>query len=373
MSYQSPEDRAAWMPCNIFKHHPERDFPPDNLGHPFDFGGLEGPIDPKFGEGRHQSSDQFEDTDGHYSPTIPFLLPYNSNEDLGFTLPQFACNLDSELYHLWLVTSGHQDGAINRLTFLSHGLELMKTGYIYSAIETANLQITSPIYDEPPPARSTPLNININPYPVGIPEGVVADPPIISPLLSPTQSTIPPLSDSPFQTIYTSSESPETQPEPTNDEEKDLGRADFESQVEEISTEQARSNRSQRQAVKGVASRSAKKRQADRNRVEKNASGVKPRKDRIKCPEPTCTTTWSNQKHLQNHLGEHGIRLFLCKLCGADFPRFDNAINHLKTKLDLKHTENRQNLLAIRRFAKQSGTETNSRSSESLTPSLTNF
>ncbi|KAK6514831.1 hypothetical protein TWF506_007193 [Arthrobotrys conoides] len=238
----------------------------------------------------------------------------------------------------------------------------------YPTVETAAAP-NIPLYDDTPSPR-TPLSTNVKSPQFDISGGVVPSPLMTSPTLSLPESMTLLLSNSPHQTIYISDESPRSQPEPLADEDIELGVNDFGPQIKEIDIEQARKNRAKRRAEKEF-SRSEKKKKADETRVKKNASGVKPRKNRKPCPEPNCRSSWSNMKGFQNHLGSHDIRLFVCELCPADFPRFDNAINHLKTKLDMTHTINRQKLLAIKRSAKQ--LQANSQSSESPTPSYTSF
>ncbi|KAF3084617.1 hypothetical protein TWF706_000703 [Orbilia oligospora] len=367
-------------------------------------GGLDNLVDQTLGEGRHlhQLNASFE-INGHYSPVTPpssaftsiisnefhFLgdsqPPLETNSDNFDLVPQFTSQHQPDRYIIWpeYCTEGHQDGFSNRLDFFEQPIENsgarrllgpdMKpppTYPIASLIETAASPIT-PLNDNTPSPQiySFPTYVTSNTFDIS--GGVVPSPPMASPTLSPTNSIFP------FSNLNRHDGSPESQSELMNDETPKLKVTDVRDQIEEISPKEAMEHRSRRRAkektAKKAAKRSDKKMAADECRVEKNASGLKPRKDRtLKCPEPKCKSKpWSNKKKFQDHLAGHDIRCFVCKLCNKDFPRFDNAVGHLLKSKKPTHVGNRENLLAKKRFEKQ--LEINSQSSESPTPSFTSF
>ncbi|KAK6355705.1 hypothetical protein TWF718_000098 [Orbilia javanica] len=311
-------------------------------------------------------------------------------------LPVPFNQLDFSLYHLWLAnfSYNHQDDASNRQVFAEAFLEPMRITY-YSSPYIADLGTaphTHEFYNRSLSPQSAFLNADVTFNPPGIFEGAVADFPVIPPPLPSVPSAIlfppdspPPLSPPPSSStlssssslspppppppssssypIYMPNESIEIQPEPASEGNVTLSRADLAPYIQMIGLHQAMKNRAKRQNTK-KAPRSKSKLKADQNRIKENESGVKPRKDRVLCPEPGCSSEWSNQKNLQNHLGGHDIRFFVCMLCNADFPRRDNAINHLRTTR--RHDGFRERILATKNSENQS--ETNSQSSGSLFP-----
>ncbi|KAF3312362.1 hypothetical protein TWF173_007338 [Orbilia oligospora] len=401
-------DPGIYYPPSYYSDYlPEQLNPnPYSWGYQTNFGGLDNFVDQTLGEGRHlhQLDTSFE-INGHCSPVsppssftsiisnefhflsdTPALLEINSdNFDLSRpALPRFTSQHQRDLYIFWLkyYTEDHQDGFSNRFHFVEQLIENsgarrllepdMKPPSTYpiaSPTETAASPIT-PLSDNTPSPQIYPLTyVTSNNFDIS--GGVVPSPPMTSPTLSPTNSIFP------FFNPNGHDGSPESQPELMNDENFKLKVTDVQHQIKKISLKEAMENRSKRRAKKKTAKkatkRSNKKVAADICRVEKNASGLKPRKNRtLKCPEPECKSKpWSNQKMFQDHLAEHDIRYFVCELCDKDFPRFDNAVGHLLTSKKSTHIENRENLCAKKWFEKQ--LEINSQSSESPTPSSTSF
>ncbi|KAK6530668.1 hypothetical protein TWF281_007507 [Arthrobotrys megalospora] len=232
----------------------------------------------------------------------------------GKGLPEFASPPDCNINFVWPCDKpgNYQDGALHNQFSLAHRLEFMRTGHLTGFGTASGLSLN--LYDN---TTSPQLSLSDVTSPTSdILEGVVAT----SPAPSPTPYLASPLPTPPAQTAPPSHETPESLPEVKNGEEIELVKADFKPQVIEITIEQAMENRSKRQAMKGKTSRSEKKRRADQARIEKNESGVKRRKNgRTTCPEHGCGITWSNDKEFQNHLSSHGIKLFVCGLCAADF------------------------------------------------------
>ncbi|KAF3189139.1 hypothetical protein TWF788_011260 [Orbilia oligospora] len=305
---------------------------------------------------------------------------YLDNFDLSQPLlPQFTSWHQFNLYSTWLehCTEDHQDGFDNRWKFFEDLIEYSRARrllesdmrssptYPMESLTGTVASLITPLNDNTPFPQIHPLPTNVTLNDFDIPGGMVPSPPMTLPTLSPTNSISPPFNPNGHDG------SPESQSELIDDGNFKLKRTDVKRQIQEISLEKAMENRSERNDQKKATERSEKKKTADRCRVEKNASGLKPRKERtLKCPELECKSTvpWSNKKKFQDHLSGHDIRCFVCELCGNDFSRLDNAVDHLLKSKELSHVENRGLLLA-KKIEKEF--EINSQSSESSTPSFT--
>ncbi|KAF3218320.1 hypothetical protein TWF106_007682 [Orbilia oligospora] len=294
------------------------------------------------------------------------------------SLPLFTSWHQPDLYITSLEhhTEDHQDGFENRWNSPEHLIQYSGTRWllepdmrspptypIESPIETAASPLT-PLNDNTPSPQIYTFHTHVTSNNFGIYGGVEPSPLMTPPTLSPTNSISPSFNPNGHDG------SPESQSELMDDGNFKLKVTDVQDQIQEISFAEAMENRSRRHAKKKTTERSNKKKTADRCRVEKNASGPKHRKERtLKCPEPKCDSIpWSNKKKFQDHLSGHDIRCFVCELCGNDFSRFDNAVNHLLKSKEPSHAENRELLLAKKN---RKEFEINSQSSESSTPSFT--
>lgn len=128
---------------------------------------------------------------------------------------------------------------------------------------------------------------------------------------------------------------------------------DVQDQIIQLTPEAAMERRNKRWLEAGGMEnriqRSETRRLNDARRIHMKNTSPKGRKSKpLRCPDPDCDDPdphWASEKSFQNHLGEHDIKMFICRLCGHEYPRKDNLIHHLlhgKTHSDYRRQRQRE-------------------------------